>query len=108
MSDDLLDALEQFVARIDVYEPDAPVHVRLEVDGRRLTVREPVARALAEALRAYHDPRDHGRCDHCGSHRMDANFRCGDCGRLSGLFGELIAERAAGYHESPALPHQDR
>lgn len=89
------DALERFVARIDVYEPDAPVHTELDVGGRRLTLREPVVRALVEALSAYHDPRDNGRCDHCGSHRMDTNFLCRDCGRLSGVFGEMIARRAA-------------
>jgi hypothetical protein len=99
----VLDALQQFVARIDAYEPDAPVHTELDVDGHRLILREPVVRALVEALRAYRDPRDNGRCDHCGSHRMDTNFQCHDCGRLSGVFGELIARRAADHTESPIL-----
>jgi len=104
MPDDVVDALEQFVARIDVFEPDAAVHTELEVAGRRLTLREPVVRALVEALSAYHDRRDHGRCDHCGSHRMDANFHCRDCDRLSGLFGQMVTERAAGYTDPAALP----
>ena len=103
-SDDVLDALDQFVARIDVFEPDAPIRTVLDVGGRRLTLREPVVRALAEALRAYHDPRDNGRCDHCGGARMDAGLQCRDCGRTSGVFGQLIAERLADYTEPDALP----
>ncbi|GAA3394390.1 hypothetical protein [Cryptosporangium minutisporangium] len=105
-SDDVLTALVEFVARTDRYEPDAPIHTELDVNGVRLTVRAPVARALAEALRAYHDPRDHGRCDHCGSHQMDANFQCRECGRLSGLFGQMVAERLDEYAEPTALPGQ--
>ncbi|MFG1927900.1 hypothetical protein [Cryptosporangium sp. NPDC048952] len=106
MPDDVVDALAQFVARIDVFDPEAPVHTELEVDGRKLTLREPVARALVEALRAYGDPRDNGSCDHCGSRRMDTSFHCNDCGRFSGLFGDLIAQRAAEYTEPDALPTQ--
>lgn len=50
--DDVLDALEEFVARIDILEPEAPVHSEVDFGGRRLTLREPVVRALVEALRA--------------------------------------------------------
>ncbi|WP_035858855.1 hypothetical protein [Cryptosporangium arvum] len=103
MSDDVVDALQQFVARIDAFDPGAPVRTELDLGGRRLTLREPVVRALVEALHAYRDPRDNGQCDHCGSHRMDANFRCADCGRLSGLFGELITQRAADHIDPPEL-----
>ena len=65
----------------------------------RLALSAPVARALVEALRAYHDPRERGRCDHCGGGRLDENFLCGDCGRPSGLFGQLVSERAARHTE---------
>ena len=64
----------------------------------------PVARALVEALRAYRDPRGRGRCDNCGGGRLDDNFLCGDCGRPSGLFGQLISELAARHTEQGALP----
>lgn len=60
-----------------------------------------VARAFVEALRAYQDPRDRGSCDHCGGPRLDGNFVCADCGQPSGLFGQLLRERAARY-EGPA------
>lgn len=102
---DVLAALSAFVSRIDELAPDAPVEGELILGLRgqesRLTLRAPVAAALVEALRAYHDPRDLGRCDHCGGPRMDENFRCRDCARLSGLFGQMIAERAA-RHTEPA------
>ncbi|HEY0698019.1 MAG TPA: hypothetical protein VGD43_09440, partial [Micromonospora sp.] len=70
----------------------------------RMTLTTPVARALVEALRAYHDPRDQGRCDHCGGRRVDDNLLCLDCGQPNGLFGQLIAERAAQYAEQTAVP----
>jgi len=70
----------------------------------RVTLRAPVARALVEALRAYHDPRDRGRCDHCQGGRLDENFLCLDCGRPSGLFGQMLAERAARHTEPAAIP----
>lgn len=34
---------------------------------------------------------------------MGPDLQCQDCGRLSGLFGELIAERYAEYAEPDAL-----
>lgn len=107
-SDDILAALQDFVTRIDELDPAAPPHgeltVRLGDREVRLTLRAPVARAMVEALHGYQDPRDQGRCDHCGSPRLDANFQCRDCGRLSGVFGQLLAEKAAGYTEPESLP----
>ena len=101
--DDVAAALADFVARIDALDPAAPRHgeltVRLGEAESRVTLSVPVARALVEALRAYHDPRDQGRCEHCGGRRLDDNFLCRDCGRPNGLFGQLIAERAARYAE---------
>ncbi|GII23124.1 hypothetical protein [Planosporangium mesophilum] len=107
LPDALLAALRDFAARIDALDPAAPLvgdlEVRLGGQQVRLTLRAPVARALVEALRAYHDPRDQGRCDHCGGRRLDDNFLCRDCGRPNGLFGQLLAERAARYTESEAI-----
>jgi hypothetical protein len=96
--DDVLTALREFVARIDAFDPQAPPCGEVEV---RLALRTPVAEALVAALRAYHDPRDLGRCAHCGSLRLDENFLCRDCGGLNGLFGRMIAERAARTDHSP-------
>lgn len=87
------------MARIDALDPAAPLLGDLTIclSGResRLALRAPVARALVEALRGYHDPRDRGRCGHCGGLRLDDNFLCRDCGRPDGLFGQMLAERAA-------------
>ncbi|MEW2376736.1 hypothetical protein AB0883_11605 [Micromonospora sp. NPDC047812] len=106
--DDVLAAIRDFVARVDALDPGAPPQGELVLGLRgaesRLALSAPVARALVEALRAYHDPRDRGRCDHCGGGRLDDNFLCGDCGRPSGLFGRLISERAARHTEQPAVP----
>ena len=61
-----------------------------------------VAQALAAALRAYHDPRDQGRCERCGGVRLDDYLVCVDCGRPHGIFGQLLLERAARYEgEAP-------
>lgn len=79
-----------------------PADVELRVDGGAPVRFSPgVARAFAEALRAYQDPRDRGSCDHCGGPRLDDNFVCADCGQPSGLFEQLLRERAARY-EGPA------
>ncbi|RLK24051.1 hypothetical protein DER29_1944 [Micromonospora sp. M71_S20] len=106
--DDVLAALRDFVARVDALDPGAPpqgeVVIGLRGAESRLALSAPVARALVEALRAYHDPRDRGRCDHCGGGRLDDNFLCGDCGRPSGLFGQLISERAARHTEQAEVP----
>ncbi|GAA3189359.1 hypothetical protein ACFO1B_36740 [Dactylosporangium siamense] len=76
--------------------------VEVRVDGGAVVLLSPgVARAFVEALRAYQDPRDRGSCDHCGGPRLDDNFICADCGQPSGLFGQLLRERAARY-EGPA------
>jgi hypothetical protein len=76
--------------------------VEVRVDGGVAVRFSPgVARAFVEALGAYQDPRDRGACDHCGGPRLDDNFVCADCGQPSGLFGQLLRERAARY-EGPA------
>jgi hypothetical protein len=106
--DDVLAALRDFVVRIDALDPAAPLSGELTIglNGQesRLTLRTPAVRALVEALRGYHDPRDRGRCEHCGGPQLDDNFLCRDCGQTNGLFGQMIRERTARYAESAAIP----
>lgn len=102
---DVVAALRDFVVRIDALDPAVRDSRELEVragdDEVRLAISPPVARALVEALYNYHDPRDRGRCDHCGGRRLDGNFLCLDCQRPNGLFGQMIMERAARYGGDP-------
>lgn len=105
---DILGEIGGFVARIHALDPHAPAGTELtvRVDGRqsRLMLSEPVVQALRLALQDYHDPRDQGRCDHCGGLRLDENFQCRDCGGLNGVFGQMLAERVFGYTEPEPLP----
>jgi hypothetical protein len=97
-SDEVAGALREFVERIEVFDrTSAAGAVEIQVGDHALSMRVPVAKALVEALRAYHDPRDRGTCDHCGGPRLDDNFVCADCGQPSGVFGQLLRERAARY-----------
>lgn len=93
-SADVLAALRDFVARLDELDPQAPVAGELTVGlgdaTERLPLRLPVARALAEALRGYHDPRERGTCAHCAG-RLDDDFVCRNCGIVNGLFGQTLA-----------------
>ncbi|GIF67818.1 hypothetical protein Ais01nite_58530 [Asanoa ishikariensis] len=86
--DEVRSAVEEFAARIDALAPDpgspSPVTVSLSPAA---------AHALVEALRSYRDPRDHGRCDQCGTGRLDETFTCTSCGQPAGLFGQLVRER---------------
>jgi hypothetical protein len=104
--EDVLLTLRQFVDRIDQLDPGAPELGELELGWRgatdRVTIRPAVARALAEALAAYHDPRDYGACAHCGTGRLDSNFLCGDCGIVNGLFGQTLSHFVGG-REQPAV-----
>ena len=98
----LYEALLGFVERIGPLYPSSPEgEVEILVDGVPVVLSAPVARALAEAMRAYHDPNDSGLCDHCGGRRLDDNFLCADCGQPSGVFGQLVRERAARYAGPP-------
>jgi hypothetical protein len=100
--DDLADALRQFAARIAALDPPGSAAVvEITVGGTPITLTPSAARALREAVLAYHDPRDRGACDHCGSRRLDDNFLCADCQQPSGVFGQLIRERAARYDGPP-------
>lgn len=95
MSTDVQAAVREFIARIDEVDPEAPVVGELTLGlgeaTERVTLRAPVARALVEALRAYHDPRDRGTCAHCGTGRLDDDFVCRTCGIVNGLFGQTLA-----------------
>lgn len=108
---ELVAALRDFVERIEavVPVPDGPAvaHVAVSTDGGEasLSVSGSVAVALIMALREYHDPRDNGRCEHCGGRRLDANLMCADCKRPNGVFGQLIMERAA--RHAAADPEMD-
>jgi ribosomal protein S14 len=106
---DVLAALRDFSSRIDVFDPDAKHWGELEVRAGgeviHLKLRAPVAAALVQALRDYHDPRDQGRCDHCGGPRLDENLMCRDCGRPNGVFGQMVMERLTlgeELHDRPA------
>lgn len=87
---DVRAAIDEFTARIDALAPGSGPPLTVTV-----TASPAAARALLEALRSYHDPRDHGRCDQCGTGRLDETFTCTTCAQPAGLFGELVRERFA-------------
>jgi hypothetical protein len=95
-SDDVLRIVRDFVARIDQLDPEAAEVGELTLSWRdtteRVTIRRPVVRALTEALLAYHDPRDHGACEHCAGGRLDENFMCRSCGIVNGVFGQTLTQ----------------
>jgi hypothetical protein len=110
MSDaDVVAAVRDFVERIDALDPPpgapavALLHLRSGRMQANLALSAPVARALVSALAAYREPRDRGRCEHCGGRRIDEHFLCLDCGRPNGVFGQILLERAAGYEEPKEL-----
>ncbi|MFF5226906.1 hypothetical protein [Dactylosporangium sp. NPDC000521] len=97
-------AVEGFARRIAVFDPppgDGGGGVEVTAGDAVVRLSPGVARAFVEALVSYQDPRDRGSCDHCGGARLDDNFVCADCGQPSGLFGQLLRERAARF-EGPA------
>lgn len=95
-----LTALRRFVERVSPYDPDplAGPAVTLglvgENAGGTVVLTPHLARALSEALERYQDPADRGSCAACGGRRLDEHLHCLDCGRLHGVYGELLAERA--------------
>ena len=111
MSTDVVAAVREFVARLDGLDDDAPVVGELTLGlgdaTERVTLRAPVARALVEALRAYHDPRDRGTCAHCATGRLDDDFVCRSCGIVNGLFGQTLAGFVAtGERDAPPSLHR--
>jgi hypothetical protein len=96
---DPLTALREFVERITPYDPDPAVSVgtvgiRHGHESGEFRLTPHLARALVEALASYRDPADRGTCAGCGGRRLDANLHCQDCGRLHGVLGAVISERA--------------
>ena len=87
-ADDVQAALAAFGDRIDGLAPDSGPPRTVTV-----TLSPAAARALVEALDSYHDPRDHGTCDQCGTGRLDETFTCVACGQPNGVFGQLVRER---------------
>lgn len=77
--------------------------IKLSADGVEETIElTPSAlQALKHALEDYHDPRDCGECDHCGSRRIDRNFICLACGQANGVFGQLLREHSSRYPGDP-------
>ena len=93
-------AFAEFIGRIAPYDPTpeaGPVAVlglRTALGDAAFQVSDHVVRAMCRALEAYQDPEDRGTCSGCGSHRIDDNLHCRDCGQLHGILGEVIAQHA--------------
>lgn len=92
--------LADFIDRVGRYDPaddTAPVAalgVRTALGEAVFAMSDHVLRAMCRALESYRDPADRGVCVGCGSHRLDENLHCQDCGRLHGILGEVIAQHA--------------
>jgi hypothetical protein len=89
-----------FISRVAQYDPVpdadpvAVIGVRTALGEGVYAMSDHVVRALCRALVAYQDPDDRGNCVGCGSHRLDENLHCRDCGRLHGILGQVIAQHA--------------
>ncbi|MDG4826796.1 hypothetical protein O7635_33515 [Asanoa sp. WMMD1127] len=88
--DEVRTAVDEFATRIDALGPPSGAPVAVEVE-----LSPAAAKALVEALRSWHDPRDQGSCAQCGTGRLDETFTCVSCGQPAGLFGQLVRERLA-------------
>jgi hypothetical protein len=90
----------EFVDRVSPYDPApgappvAVLAVRTALGEASFALGDHVVLALCRALASYTDPADRGACTACGSRRVDDNLRCGDCGRLHGILGEVIVRHA--------------
>lgn len=90
----------EFIQRVARYDPApeagpaAVLGLRTALGEATFQVSDHVVRAMCRALEAYRDPDDRGTCIECGSHRLDENLHCRDCGRLHGILGEVIAQHA--------------
>lgn len=90
----------EFLDRVVPYDPvpgAAPVAVlglRTALGEATFTMGDHAVLALCRALASYRDPDDRGICIECGSHRLDENLHCPECGRLHGILGQVIAQHA--------------
>lgn len=90
----------EFIERVAPYDPApgalpvAAVGVRTALGDAVFPLSDHVVRAMCRALEAYRDPDDRGSCKGCGSHRIDENLHCQECGMLHGILGEVIAQHA--------------
>ena len=97
---DLPAAFERFLATVGPYDtapgstPVAMVRVRVGQRDVDFPLTAHTARAIQTALANYRDPSDRGECAGCGSRKLDDNFNCYDCGRVNGIFGEVLASHA--------------
>lgn len=92
------------IASLDLPGEREPTTVLTLSDGKveeTIHLTPSAVRALKHALEDYHDPRDCGECDHCGSRRIDRNFICLACGRPNGVFGQLLREHSERYVGDP-------
>ncbi|MGW1059288.1 hypothetical protein [Micromonospora rubida] len=102
---DLIEAMEQFLARITPYddpaaEPVTAVDVRVGRLHASFRLTDRAARALTEALGRWTDPDDAGRCGDCGG-PVGRDLVCRACGRLDGIFGATVAHHAAQVADRP-------
>ncbi|MCO8275617.1 hypothetical protein M1L60_34035 [Actinoplanes sp. TRM 88003] len=88
-----IDAVEPYDPRPEA-DPVALIGVRTALGEATFAVGDHVIRAMCRALAAYRDPEDRGTCVECGSRHLDENLHCGECGRLHGILGEVIAQHA--------------
>jgi hypothetical protein len=90
---DFIDRVGRFDPAPDAV-PVAAVGIRTALGEATFAMSDHVVRAMCRALATYRDPDDRGTCVDCGSHRLDENLHCQDCGRLHGILGEVIARHA--------------
>ncbi len=110
--------LRDFVARIAALDSPAEREPSIQLrvishdaageHDETLTLSPSAVQALKHALEDYHDPRDSGNCDHCGSPRVDRNFICLDCGEANGVFGQLLKEHHGRHTDPLGLPGPDQ
>ncbi|WP_416902703.1 hypothetical protein [Micromonospora echinospora] len=96
---DPIEAMERFLARTAPYDapagsPTTTVELRSGRLRGRFELTDRQVAALAEALDAWHDPDDVGRCGQCHG-RLGRDLSCRECGHLDGIFGATVAQHAA-------------
>jgi hypothetical protein len=97
---DPIAAFTRFLDEIEPYDPEpgrtvATVALRSDGQAGEFALTQRAVAALTELLNGYTDPDDFGFCARCNGRRLDHNLRCRDCGYVNGIFGLVVAERAA-------------